>query len=151
MSTDTTADSNQTEAPQDAAAQTEAAQAAPADSNDSENQPESKTDDQPEIGAPEFQELQDSHAAGSAGNISRLQDIKVTISAELGRTTIPIQKLLSLGEGSVLELNRLIDSPVELFAQGVPLASGEVVVVNGCFAIQVNEVYENNKSQQQPA
>ena len=46
---------------------------------------------------------------------------------------------------SVLELNREIDSPVELIAQGVPLAEGEVVVVDGFFAVRVTKVYENQK------
>lgn len=121
-------------------------------SRDADADPDAQSADaETEIGAPEFQELQDSSTSGGSGNMSRLQDIKVTVSAELGRTVIPIQKLLSLSAGSVLELDRLIDSPVELFAQGVPLACGEVVVVDGCFAIRVNEVYENNKPQQKLA
>ena len=51
---------------------------------------------------------------------------------------------MQLGEGTVLELNREIDSPVELMAQGVKLASGEVVVVDGCFAIRITEVEAQN-------
>ena len=99
-----------------------------------------------EIGSPEFQEMS---AAGQSSktqtDLNRFQDIKVNVSADLGRAEVPIQTLMSLGEGSVLELNREIDSPVELVAQGVPLASGEVVVVNGCFAIRVTKVYEDHK------
>ena len=97
------------------------------------------------VASPEFQEVNDADAANQPQDLSRIQDIRVTVSADLGRTTIPIQKLMSLGEGSVLELNREIDSPVELVAQGVALAAGEVVVVDGCFAIRVTEVYEGKK------
>lgn len=83
------------------------------------------------------------NAGGKKMDLSRFQDIKVQVSAELGRTEVPIQSLMELGEGSVLELKRDIDSPVQLVAQGVPLASGEVVVVDGCFAIRVTEVIDS--------
>lgn len=99
-----------------------------------------------EVSSPEFQEVSESGDSPSQGaELNRFQEIKVTVSADLGRAEVPIQTLMSLGEGSVLELNRTIDSPVELVAQGVPLACGEVVVVDGCFAIRVTEVYESKK------
>jgi flagellar motor switch protein FliN/FliY len=99
-----------------------------------------------EVQTPEFQEFSKTSTAGAQNEISRFHDICVTVSAELGRTRIPIQKLLSLGSGSVLELDRNINSPIELIAQGVPLASGEVVVVDDCFAIRITEVYPNEGS-----
>lgn len=102
--------------------------------------------DNVEVGAPDFQDVADDGNAGGANELKRFQDIKVVVSADLGRATVPIQTLMNLGEGSVLELNREIDSPVELVAQGVPLASGEVVVVNGCFAVRITQVYENKAS-----
>ena len=96
-----------------------------------------------EFGSPEFQELSSNQDGGShSTDLNRFQNIKVTVSADLGRAEIPIQTLMDLGEGSVLELNRDIGSPVELVAQGVALACGEVVVVNGCFAVRVTQVYE---------
>jgi flagellar motor switch protein FliN/FliY len=99
-----------------------------------------------DVTSPDFQEVSDDgRSSGEVANhdLKRFQDIKVVVSADLGRATVPLQTLMNLGEGSVLELNREIDSPVELVAQGVPLASGEVVVVNGCFAIRITKVYEN--------
>jgi flagellar motor switch protein FliN/FliY len=99
-----------------------------------------------EVSSPEFQEMTDQgQSLNKQTDLNRFQDIKVNVSADLGRAEVPIQTLMSLGEGSVLELNREIDSPVELVAQGVPLACGEVVVVNGCFAIRVTKVYEDQK------
>ncbi len=119
---------------------------APTDSTsggDAENSPKPENID---VTSPDFQEVSD-HGRSSGGttnnDLKRFQDIKVVVSADLGRATVPLQTLMNLGEGSVLELNREIDSPVELVAQGVPLASGEVVVVNGCFAIRITKVYEN--------
>lgn len=102
-----------------------------------------------EVGSPDFQQVSDDRGSATrapSSELNRFQDIKVVVSADLGRATVPIQTLMNLGEGSVLELNREIDSPIELVAQGVPLASGEVVVVNGCFAVRITKVYENQKS-----
>ncbi len=107
-----------------------------------------KATDGVEIQSPEFQELADSKGDQSASVINRFNEIKIAVSAELGRAEIPIQKLLSLGPGSVLELERSIDSPIELVTQGVPLAKGEVVVVDNCFAIRITEIYPNFKAKQ---
>ncbi|MDE0934633.1 MAG: FliM/FliN family flagellar motor switch protein [Mariniblastus sp.] len=104
----------------------------------------SEVDSTPDVSDPEYQELSDTSGSNRAEDLARLQNIQITVSAELGRATIPIQELMQLGEGTVLELNREIDSPVELVAQGVKLASGEVVVVDGCFAIRITKVEAQN-------
>jgi flagellar motor switch protein FliN/FliY len=99
--------------------------------------------DEPTIESPEFQEFDGVAATNTPGDLKRIQKIQITVSAELGRAEVPIQQLMSLAEGSVVELNRDIDSPVELYAQGVALASGEVLVVDGHFAIRILNVYDN--------
>lgn len=92
------------------------------------------------VKVPEFAHLQPS--AGEAGDtsIKRFYDVNVTISAELGRVTLPIGELLALGEGAVVELNRSVNTPVDLVAQGVLIARGEVVVVDDCFAVRICEM-----------
>lgn len=105
------------------------------------------TEGEVEVNDVDFQQLD--KGAGTTGKpkeLNRFQEIKVSVSADLGRASVPLQTLMNLGEGSVLELDREIGSPVELVAQGVTLASGEVVVVNGCFAIRVTQVYEGQAS-----
>ena len=149
-----TADTEETKEPEDAAptdaAPTDAAATDAAATDGEQPDTESAAEETPagddvEISSPEFQEMVDGGQTGSAStDLNRFQDIKVTVSADLGRASVPLQTLMGLGEGSILELNREIDSPVELVAQGVPLAAGEVVVVNGCFAIRVTKVYEKN-------
>lgn len=69
-----------------------------------------------------------------------LYDVNVTVSAELGRAVLPIGDLLKLGAGSVVELDRQLSEPVDLIAQGVLIARGEVVVVDDCFAIRIKEI-----------
>ncbi len=133
MSTET----DEPQTPPDDAPASQASDSAPEAGADAENV---------DVNSPEFQEMADSPLpTGKPADLNRFQDIKVSVSADLGRAEVPIQTLMNIGEGSILELNRSIDSPVELVAQGVPLACGEVVVVNGCFAIRVTQVYANQK------
>jgi flagellar motor switch protein FliN/FliY len=98
-----------------------------------------------DIRAPEFSPLTAESATGKPSPINRFFDIQVTVSAELGRVTMSLGQLVELGEGSVLELNRAISSPIELMAQGVRIATGEVVVIDDCFAIRIKDIDAANK------
>ena len=95
---------------------------------------------------PEFSELSDRGAARNAGSINRFLDVSVQVAAELGKVTIPIGDLLKIGEGSVIELNRSVSEPIDLVAQGVKIASGDVVVIDDCFAIRIKEVENDTGS-----
>ena len=104
-----------------------------------------------EVNSPEFQQLEESGKSSVKQQINRFADIKIMVSAELGRTQVSIEKLLQLGKGNVLELERGIDQPVEIIAQGIALACGEVVVVDDHFAIRITEVYPRNRSNEKLA
>ena len=94
-----------------------------------------------EVRAAEFAELKPQPAAQAANHpLDSLLDVSVLITVELGRTTLTINEVLKLGVGSVVELDRLILEPVDLMVQGVRLARGEVVVVDDCFAIIIEEI-----------
>ena len=95
--------------------------------------------------AAEFAELTARPGAPAPGGLDGLQDVTVTVSAELGRVTLTIGEVLKLSVGSVLELHRSINEPVDLMVQGVRLARGEVVVVDDRFAIRIREVSEPKK------
>ena len=97
-----------------------------------------------QIETPEFAPLISEAQIKPGPDMARFHDVQVAVSAELGRTKMSIHKLLQLGAGAIIELNRPITSPVELVAQGVPLACGEVVVVNDCFAIRIKEIYSGS-------
>jgi flagellar motor switch protein FliN len=93
----------------------------------------------------EFEELDDVPSTGSPAALENLLEVSVVVTAELGRTTTSIGKLLRLNVGSVVELERLISDPVDLMAQGVRLARGEVVVVDDRFAIRIQEIVDAKK------
>jgi flagellar motor switch protein FliN/FliY len=73
-------------------------------------------------------------------NLEVVLDIPVTVSAEIGRTRIPIRSLLQLSQGSVVELDRLAGDPLDVFVNGTLIAHGEVVVVNEKFGIRLTDV-----------
>lgn len=79
---------------------------------------------------------------GSGENVEldMILDIPVTISMEIGRTTISIRNLLKLNQGSVVELDRLAGEPLDVLVNGTLIAHGEVVVVNEKFGIRLTDV-----------
>jgi flagellar motor switch protein FliN/FliY len=77
---------------------------------------------------------------GAGANLDVILDIAVTLSMEIGRTEIPIQELLQLNQGSVVELDRLAGEPMDVLINGTLIAHGEVVVVNEKFGIRLTDV-----------
>ena len=73
-------------------------------------------------------------------DISRVLDIPVLLSVELGRTKVPIKHILQLGQGSVVELDALAGEPMDVLVNGYLIAQGEVVVVNDKFGIRLTDV-----------
>jgi len=79
-------------------------------------------------------------ADGSGQDISRVLDIPVQLSVELGRTKVPIKYILQLAQGSVVELDALAGEPMDVLVNGYLIAQGEVVVVNDKFGIRLTDV-----------
>lgn len=67
-------------------------------------------------------------------------DIPLEVSVELGRTKMLIHDLLQLGQGSVIELNKLAGEPLEILVNRKLVARGEVVVVNEKFGVRLTDV-----------
>lgn len=76
----------------------------------------------------------------SATNLDSLLDIPLEITVELGRTKMLINELLSLGQGSVVELSRFAGQTLDLFANKKLIARGEVVVVKDKYSLRVTEI-----------
>ena len=75
-----------------------------------------------------------------AGNLELLLDIQLPVVVRMGQTEMQMGELLKLTPGSILELNRSADAPVELLVNGKLIAKGEVVVVDGNFAFRITEI-----------
>ncbi len=79
-------------------------------------------------------------ATAENANLDVILDIPVTLSMEIGRTELPINNLLQLNQGSVVELDRLAGEPLDVLINGTLIAHGEVVVVNEKFGIRLTDV-----------
>jgi flagellar motor switch protein FliN/FliY len=88
-----------------------------------------------------FEELQSENTKANLNpELEVILDIPVTISMEVGRTSITIRNLLQLNQGSVIELDRLAGEPLDVLVNGTLIAHGEVVVVNEKFGIRMTDV-----------
>ena len=90
--------------------------------------------------AAEFSELKQSKTISDSKNIDFILDIPLEVTVELGRTSMPIYDLLQLGQGSIVELNKLAGEPLEILVNQKLIAKGEVVVVNEKFGIRLTDV-----------
>lgn len=73
-------------------------------------------------------------------NLDFILDIPLRVSVELGRTKVYVKELLQLGQGSVVELDKLAGEPLEILVNEKLIAKGEVVVVNEKFGIRLTDI-----------
>ncbi len=73
-------------------------------------------------------------------DLTRVLDIPVQLSVELGRTKMPIRQILQLGAGSVVELGTVAGELVDVLVNGHLIAQGEIVVMNGRFGVRLTDV-----------
>jgi flagellar motor switch protein FliN/FliY len=96
-----------------------------------------------EVQEHEFEELNEENSTEeetASRDIDFLLDIPVEITAQLGSTRMLIKELLQLGQGSVVELEKLAGEPMEILANNRLVARGEVVVVNEKFGIRLTDI-----------
>ena len=83
--------------------------------------------------------------ADSNSNLDVILNIPVQVSLELGRAKMDLRDLLKLGQGSVIELERMIDEPLDVLVNGALIARGEVVVVDNKFGIRLTDIVSPEK------
>jgi flagellar motor switch protein FliN/FliY len=97
----------------------------------------------PPIGEPaafspgSFEKPASSHAAKG---LDLLSDVNLNVKIELGRTRMLVEDVLRLGEGAVVELDKLAGDPVDVFVNERHIARGEVLVLNDNFCVRINEI-----------
>ena len=89
-------------------------------------------------------------AAGSALNqaIDLLRDVQLNVKIELGRTRMLVDDVLKLGEGSVVELDKLAGDPVDVFVNERLVARGEVLVLNDNFCVRINDIVQQQMDEE---
>jgi flagellar motor switch protein FliN/FliY len=82
-----------------------------------------------------------------ATNLKLVMDVELTMSLRFGQRQLPLRDVLELASGSVVELDRMVDDPVELLLDGKVIARGEAVIVDGNYGLRVTEVPQPIASQ----
>ena len=80
------------------------------------------------------------NANGDTASLDLILDIPLTVTVELGRSKMLINDLLQLGQGSVVELTKLVGEPLEVLVNNKLVARGEVVVVNEKFGVRLTDI-----------
>jgi flagellar motor switch protein FliN/FliY len=75
-----------------------------------------------------------------AGNIGLIMDVFMEMTVELGRTRKLIKEILAMGEGTIIELDKLAGEPVDILVNHKLIAKGEVVVIDENFGVRVTEI-----------
>lgn len=88
-------------------------------------------------------------ADNSDRNLAMILDIPLRVTVELGRTKMPVSELLNLGQGSVIELNKLAGEPMEVFVNDKLIARGEAVVVNEKFGVRLTDIISTRERVEQ--
>ena len=94
---------------------------------------------------PNVQSVQYPNLAGGPttqeqGNIGLIMDVNMEMTVELGRTKKQIKDILGMGEGTIIELDKLAGEPVDILVNHKPIAKGEVVVIDENFGVRVTEI-----------
>lgn len=94
---------------------------------------------------PEFQNFDSSFNLPHNESIDLVGDIPVEITVELGRTHKKISEILEFGQGTVVELDKLVGEALNIYANGKYIAKGEVVVIDDNFGVRVTEIENSNR------
>ncbi len=94
----------------------------------------------PNVQSLQFPNFAQSMDGGEPGNISLIMDVFMDMTVELGRTKKTVKDILGLGEGTIIELDKLAGEPVDIFVNHKLIAKGEVVVIDENFGVRVTEI-----------
>ncbi len=81
-----------------------------------------------------------SNVQNESGALDVLMRVPLQLSAELGRRRMTLAEILSLGKGSIVELDRSAGAAIDVFVEGTPIARGEIVAAGENFAVRVTEL-----------
>ena len=98
-----------------------------------------------EVHKANFQPLQETAMYSAPRNIDLILDVPLEISVVLGRTKKSIKDILNLGTGSLVELDKLAEEPVEILVNGKRVAYGEVVVVDENFGVRITSIVSSSE------
>ncbi len=85
-------------------------------------------------------------ATDGSARMGRINDVAMTLTVEIGRTTMPVRGVLALEPGSVVELDRSAGAPADILLNGRRIALGEIVVVDQDYAVRITRILDTAES-----
>lgn len=102
--------------------------------------PGSVTTDTGEAHNAGFEEFKPADISDVDSSLNMLDDVSLDVKIELGRTHMDIKRILSLGDGSIVELDKLAGDPCDILINDKLVARGEVLVLNENFSVRVTDI-----------
>lgn len=99
--------------------------------------PDTKPLDLPDFDVP-------TKSGSDTNRVTMLNDVQLRVKIELGRTRMLVEDILELGEGSVVELEKIAGDPVDVYVNDRLIARGEVLVLNDNFCVRISEVMSHD-------
>jgi flagellar motor switch protein FliN/FliY len=101
---------------------------------------QAQADPKTQAQAVDFAEAPETEAVSAGGGLDILLDMHVPVTVAIGQTEITVRRLLQLGPGSILKLDKPIDAPADLYLRDTKFATGSIVVVDGRFAVKIKNI-----------
>lgn len=98
--------------------------------------------DQVRVRAQELDELEGSAEGVEPIGLSHLMDVPVQVTVEVGRTRMPLARLVQVGPGSLISLDREAHEPVDVLVNGKVVARGDVVTLDGSYGVRITSVHQ---------
>jgi flagellar motor switch protein FliN/FliY len=99
----------------------------------------------PNVQSVQFPNFQTQAPGQESGNIGLIMDVYMEMTVELGRTKKLIKEILGMGEGTIIELDKLAGEPVDILVNHKKIAQGEVVVIDENFGVRVVGIVSPNE------
>ena len=99
-----------------------------------------QNDEKTQAQSVEFPQAPEGEVTASSGQLDLLLDMDVSVTVALGATQVPVRRLLQLGPGAVLKLEKPIEAPVDLYLKDSKFAEAEVVMVDNRFAVLIKTI-----------
>ena len=80
--------------------------------------------------------------SASTANLSMVLDVALNVTLRFGQRQLSLREVLDLSSGSVVELDRQVDEPVDLFLDGKVIARGEAVIIDGNYGMRITQVLQ---------
>ncbi|MHB1947038.1 MAG: flagellar motor switch protein FliN [Gammaproteobacteria bacterium] len=124
-------------------------QTPPSDAGVNTNEPQANAEAQA-VGNKEATAEKTSKDGLSPDKLGILNDVAIAISIEVGRSQIKIRDLLNLTKGSIIELNKMAGDPVDVYANGRLISTGNIITANGKYCVRLLSMPESGKISMDP-